>query len=99
MLKLDNYSVFTSGAYSTTAPTAFSLLVLTEQPHSTRLFLKKSRISLLCPVQSRSENALARRHKDEIVVLGETLVKQVFALFQKRSRNHLFRVEIVELRD
>ena len=39
--------------------TAFSLLVLTEPPHPTRLFLKKSRTSLPCPVQSRSENALA----------------------------------------
>src|SRR5580700_11334102 len=39
--------------------TAFSLLVLTERPHPTRLFLKKSRTSLLCPVQSRSENALS----------------------------------------
>ena len=51
--------------------TAFSLLVLTERPHPTRLFLKnrgpqqasllgwkKSRTSLPCPVQSRSENAL-----------------------------------------
>ena len=40
-------------------PTAFSLLVLTARPHPTRLFLKKSRTSLTCPVQSRSENALA----------------------------------------
>ncbi len=40
--------------------TAFSLLVLTEQPRLTRLFLKKSRISLPCPVQSRSENALVK---------------------------------------
>ena len=38
---------------------AFSLPVLTEGPHPTRLFLKKSRTSLNCPVQSRSENALA----------------------------------------
>src|SRR6202453_2022115 len=38
--------------------TAFSLLVLTARPHPTRLFLKKSRTSLPCPVQSRSENAL-----------------------------------------
>jgi hypothetical protein len=38
--------------------TAFSLLVLTERPHPTRLFLKKSRTSLPCPVQSGSENAL-----------------------------------------
>ena len=42
----------------TTTATAFSLLVLTEQPRLTRLFLKKSRVSLPCPVQSRSENAL-----------------------------------------
>jgi hypothetical protein len=65
-------------------PIAFSLLVLTERPHPTRLFLKnrgprqasllgwknrgprqgsllgwkKSRTSLPCPVQSRSEDAL-----------------------------------------
>jgi hypothetical protein len=37
---------------------AFSLLVYTGQPTSTRLFLKKRRTSLLLPVQSRSENAL-----------------------------------------
>jgi len=37
---------------------AFSLLVHTEQPIPTRLFLKKSRTSLRLPVQSRSENAL-----------------------------------------
>src|SRR5580692_9887342 len=36
-----------------------TLLVLTERPHPTRLFLKKRRTSLPCPVQSRSENALA----------------------------------------
>ena len=41
--------------------TAFSLQVLTERPHPTRLFLKKSRTSLPCPVQSRSENALVSR--------------------------------------
>ena len=54
--------------------TAFSLPVLTERPHPTRLFLKnrgprqasllgwkKSRTSLPCPVQSRSENALEVR--------------------------------------
>src|SRR5579862_2062386 len=40
---------------------SFSLLVLTERPHRTRLFLKKSRTSLPCPVQSRSENALSGR--------------------------------------
>jgi hypothetical protein len=44
------------GPYGTT--TAFSLPVLTERPLPTRLFLKKSRTSLPCPVQSRSENAL-----------------------------------------
>jgi hypothetical protein len=38
--------------------TAFSLLVYTRQPLSTRLFLKKSRTSLNPTVQSRSENAL-----------------------------------------
>ena len=37
---------------------AFSLLVLTERPHGTRLLPKKSRTSLPCPVQSSSENAL-----------------------------------------
>ena len=42
------------------ATTAFSLLVLTERPNPTRLFLKKSRTSLPCPVQSRSENALRK---------------------------------------
>ncbi len=41
-------------------PTAFSLLVFTERPLSTWLFLKKSRTSLPSPVQSRSENALMR---------------------------------------
>ena len=40
------YSVFTSGAYRATAPNA--------------AFPKKSRTSLPCPVQSRSENALQR---------------------------------------
>jgi hypothetical protein len=39
--------------------TAFSLLVLTEQPIRTRLFIKKSRTSPRSPVQSRSENARA----------------------------------------
>jgi hypothetical protein len=43
--------------------TAFSLLVLIERPHPTRLFLKKSRTSPPCPVQSRSENALAAKNK------------------------------------
>jgi hypothetical protein len=38
--------------------TAFSLLVYTEQPLPTWLFLKKSRTSLNLTVQSRSENAL-----------------------------------------
>src|SRR5580658_9111764 len=46
---------FSRGRYS-----VFTL-VLTERPHQTRLFLKKSRTSLPCPVQSRSENALAGR--------------------------------------
>jgi len=41
--------------------TAFSLLVYTEQPLPTRLFLKKSRTSLNSTVQSRSENALTDR--------------------------------------
>jgi hypothetical protein len=40
----------------------FSLLVHTEQPLPTWLFLKKSRTSLNLTVQSRSENALAERH-------------------------------------
>ena len=40
------------------AATAFSLLVFTKQPLQRRLFLKKSRTSPSCPVQSRSENAL-----------------------------------------
>ena len=39
---------------------AFSLLVHTEQPLPTWLFLKKSRTSRRLPVQSRSENALIR---------------------------------------
>jgi BlaI family penicillinase repressor len=60
------------------AATAFSLPVLTERPHPTRLFLKnrgprqasllwwkKSRTSLPCPVQSRSENALV----DELLAI------------------------------
>src|SRR5271168_5255628 len=38
--------------------TAVSLLVFTEQPLPSRLFLKKSRTSPDFPVQSRSENAL-----------------------------------------
>ncbi len=38
-------------------PTAFSLLVFTEQRLPWRLFLKKSRTSPHPPVQSRSENA------------------------------------------
>ena len=38
----------------------FSLLVYTEQPLPTWLFLKKSRTSLNLTVQSRSENALIR---------------------------------------
>jgi hypothetical protein len=50
--------------------TAFSLLVLTEQPHPTRLFLKKSRTSLPCPVQSRSENALVTPSPLKQVYLG-----------------------------
>ena len=37
---------------------AFSLLVYTEQPFPTWLFLKKSRTSRRLTVQSRSENAL-----------------------------------------
>ena len=37
---------------------AFSLLVYTEQPFPTRLFLKKSRTSRRLTVRSRSENAL-----------------------------------------
>ena len=45
-------------AVSATSTTAFSLLVYTRQPLSTRLFLKKSRTSLNLTVQSRSENAL-----------------------------------------
>ena len=40
------------------AVAAFSLLVLTEQPVRTWLFLKKSRTSRRLAVQSRSENAL-----------------------------------------
>src|SRR5271155_986550 len=40
---------------------AFSLLVHTEQPIPTRLFLKKSCTSPHSPVQSRSENALGWR--------------------------------------
>ena len=47
------------GAKPRACPKAFSLLVLTERPNPTRLFLKKSRTSLPCPVQSRSENALS----------------------------------------
>jgi hypothetical protein len=39
-------------------PTAFSLLVYTELPLPTWLFLQKSRTSLNLTVQSRSENAL-----------------------------------------
>jgi hypothetical protein len=39
-------------------PIAFSLLVYTGQPPSTRLFLKKRRTTPPLPVQSRSENAL-----------------------------------------
>src|SRR5580658_5413576 len=39
---------------------SFSLPVLTERPHPTRLFLKKSRTSLSCLIQSRSENAFIR---------------------------------------
>jgi hypothetical protein len=48
-----------SGERADLRDTAFSLPVLTERPHPTRLFLKKNRTSLPCPVQSRSENALA----------------------------------------
>jgi hypothetical protein len=39
--------------------------VLTERPNPTRLFLKKSRTSLPCPVQSRSENALDLAERDD----------------------------------
>ncbi len=47
------------GAKPRACPKVFSLLVLAERPNPTRLFLKKSRTSLPCPVQSRSENALS----------------------------------------
>jgi hypothetical protein len=49
---------------------AFSLLVYTRQPLSTRLFLKKSRTSLNPTVQSRSENALEGGRKQTFYVRG-----------------------------
>ena len=69
--------------------TAFSLLVLTERPRPTRLFLKKSRTSLPFPVQSRSENAL---------VIGRAISRPVFqrnrddlvSLRHRRRRQRLF---------
>ena len=42
-------------ASALTDVTAFSLLVLTERPHPTRLFLKKEKAALLCPVLFRVE--------------------------------------------
>src|SRR5271163_638773 len=59
--------------------TAFSLLVLTEQPVRTWLFLKKSHTSPRFPVQSRRENALAF----SLLVLTEQSVRTW--LFLKKS--------------
>ncbi len=69
-------------------PTAFSLLVLTERPHRTRLFLKKRRTSLPCPVQSRSENALELALVLAASVLATNMVPEK-ARFTKRRFRHL----------
>src|SRR5271168_4824714 len=56
--KLTNTTTLATITHTPTRTKAFSLLVPTEQPISTRLFLKKSRTLPHSPVQSRSENAL-----------------------------------------
>jgi hypothetical protein len=59
---------------------AFSLLVHTGQPPSTRLFLKKRRTSPRLPVQSRSENALAQALKVRCLPGNqqESLIARIF---------------------
>jgi hypothetical protein len=65
---LDAYSVSCLlDTFREETATAFSLLVYTRQPLSTRLFLKKSRTSLNPTVQSRSENALGPQNKESIL--------------------------------
>src|ERR1700681_2681370 len=69
---------------------AFSLLVYTEQPLPTWLFLKKSRNSRRLPVQSRSENAL-------VVIFQAQMGNQGFTLdmAQRVLQLHQLNEEIV----
>ena len=81
--------------------TAFSLLVLTERPHPTRLFLKKSRTSLLCPVQSRSENALAARSlvRDPLADVGRATPELDTFSFGLSEKLHSVAVHQLYLRE
>ena len=62
-----DYSVFTSGAYRATAPNA--AFPQDRGPRQASLLgWKKSRTSLPCPIQSRSENALSTNGKCLLVL-------------------------------